>query len=89
MSQEKEQQEANQGPGMNESGFPPDVIPYVITFHKNTNRVDIAGPLQDKVLTYGVLEMAKEAVFLFHENVERNKKQQPHPEGSSNGKLIV
>lgn len=54
------------------------LIQMVITFNPNTGAVQVTGPIQNRTLAYGMLEMAKEAVYDFK---EKNKSQIQIPKG--------
>ena len=42
---------------------PEELIQMVITFQPSTGRVQVTGPINNRTLSYGMLEMAKEAIY--------------------------
>ena len=48
------------------------IIQMVITFNSNTGSVQVVGPINNRTLSYGMLEMAKEAIY---DLKEKNKPQ--------------
>jgi len=63
-------------------------IQFIIRYTPKNGTVEIAGPIQDKILTYGVLEMAKEAVKAVREEPMIQKAQGPlfiPPRGNGHG----
>jgi hypothetical protein len=40
----------------------------VITFHEENGQVDVSGPIGNKMLSYGMLEMARDAIKKFSED---------------------
>ena len=45
----------------------------VITLNLETNNISIQGPINDKVLAYGMLEFARDAIFEHHKKLESEK----------------
>lgn len=43
-----------------------EVVILEIKLNIKTRRVDVVGPVQDKVMAYGMLEMGKEAIQNYH-----------------------
>lgn len=48
------------------------IIQMVITFDPNDGRISVTGPINNRTLSYGMLEMAKEAIY---DLKEKNKSQ--------------
>ena len=49
---------------------PQEFITMVIKLDPATNKVEVSGPIQDKVLAYGMLEYAKDAIRSHHEALQ-------------------
>lgn len=43
----------------------------VISLNLETNNISIQGPINDKVLAYGMLEFARDAIFEHHKKLEK------------------
>ena len=56
----------------------PQPIQMIITFYPANGRVDVSGPLTNRTLCYGMLEMAKDAIY---ELKEKMKPQIQVPKG--------
>lgn len=55
-----------QGPGLGPGGAPivPNEIPLIITYFPKTNQLNLQGPMiGNKLMTLGMLELAKEIVL--------------------------
>lgn len=48
------------------------IIQMTITFDPNSGRINVVGPINNRTLSYGMLEMAKEAIY---DLKEQNKPQ--------------
>lgn len=55
-------------------GLPDNIRQVIITFDVTTSRLQIAGPILDKVLVFGMLITAMFEVFKFNEKNELEKK---------------
>ena len=44
-----------------------------ITLDLNTNNISILGPINDKVVAYGMIEFARDAIFEHHRKMEVSK----------------
>lgn len=51
---------------------PAHIRTLVIMFDTRTNQVNVSGPILDKVNAYGMLEMAKEAIYEYHLRAQAN-----------------
>jgi hypothetical protein len=45
-------------------------IQMVITFHPTTGKIEVVGPINNRTLSYGMLEMAKEAIYDLKEKMK-------------------
>lgn len=45
-------------------------IQIVITFEPETGQINVAGPIENKILTYGLLDLARDAVCDLHRKNE-------------------
>lgn len=60
--------------------IPPEPVTFIITYDRLSGALNIQGPLHDRVLAYGILESAKEA--LIHMGLEKGR-------GSEGGRILV
>ena len=56
-----------------ESGEPKEVARLIISVFDNQS-VRVDGPIADKILSYGMLASAKDAIYEFHQQQGQNKK---------------
>ena len=54
------------------------IIQMVITLHPQTGQIQLTGPIHNRTLAYGMLEMAREAIYDYK---EKNKPQIQVPKG--------
>lgn len=72
-----EQAKANEGQpsGFGEKlsprGLPPGVETLVITFDKNNGNLQVAGKIEDSILMYGMLEGARDVIFMHNHGGNR------------------
>ncbi len=59
-----------------EEKVPEHIKTMMIMFDTKTAQVSVNGPIGDKVMSYGMLEMAKEAIYEYHVklNIENAQK---------------
>lgn len=57
---------------------PEELIQMVITFHPVTGQIQVTGPINNRTLSYGMLEMAKEAIYDLKEKMKSQIIQPKH-----------
>lgn len=61
-------------PGEVYDKMPKHIKILTVTLDTSTNQVNVAGAIGDKIMCYGMLTMAQEAVFLYHEQRAREER---------------
>jgi hypothetical protein len=52
---------------------PGDAVQLVITYYRDTGRIDVFGPIDDQLLSFGLLQVAQRQIELHHERKQAQR----------------
>lgn len=68
-------------PDPNDPTLNPDLITMVILFNKETQAINVNGPINDAILSFGMLECAKNALKDYHDKLKASQIIKPNVNG--------